>query len=247
MARQSKKSLIKVDDLIYYWKVLEIPNAKHKASCLCTGCNKTIALVYYMDLIKGKRKSCGCQKGTERKKTNLERYRTNDPSKNKREQTILEKYGVKSVFQLGEFQERGRQTCVEKFGTPYYNQSQSYQDKLPEIQQKIKQTMVEKYGEDSFAKTPQFKEQYVETCRKRYGVNHPYQLDEIKQKRVETCLEKYGVENYTRTEECQKKIAKTNIEKYGAPATSQTAWYKELMVEKGLWFSEEDLVVSIKD
>lgn len=123
---------------------------------------------------------------------------------NKKEQTCLERYGVKNVYQSDYF----KKICLEKFGVEYASQSK-------EVQEKCKQTCLERYGVECISQFPEFKQRKKETCLDRYGVEHSSSSDEIKQKKKQTNFEKFGVENPFQSEELKVKIRKTHLERYG--------------------------------
>ena len=87
--------------------------------------------------------------------------------------------------------ETKRLTCMEKYGTPFAQQSVIIKDKIKN------------------------------TCLDKYGVESPFQSDEIKEKIKATNLQKYGVENVFQSDEIKEKIFNTNLEKYGCRVTSQ--------------------------
>ena len=85
--------------------------------------------------------------------------------------TCLEKYGVENSLQSKEIRDKGKATCLEKYGVEYPFQSEEIRDKGKE------------------------------TCLEKYGVENPMQNAEVRDKGKITCLEKYGVENPSQSEE----------------------------------------------
>jgi hypothetical protein len=98
----------------------------------------------------------------------------------------LEKYGVESIFSLGEFIEKSKNTRLVKYGDPYYNNH-----KLG------KQTKLEKYG------TLDFSDKANKTKLEKYGTLN------VNDKSNKTKLEKYGTLDFSN------KANKTKLEKYG--------------------------------
>ena len=94
----------------------------------------------------------------------------NNCKKYKIQETVMSKYGVKSIFSLPEIKERIARTNEDKFGSanPFGSS---------EIQKKIENTNLSKYG-----------------CKK------PLQNKEILHKVRDTCKERYGVDYYCMTQ-----------------------------------------------
>lgn len=71
--------------------------------------------------------------------------------KHNREQSNLEKYGVKNVFQLDSIKEKSKNSCRERYGVDWYAQTQEHQDVLrksitEDSRQRAKQTMQMRFG-----------------------------------------------------------------------------------------------------
>ena len=86
-------------------------------------------------------------------------------------------------FQSSLIQEKGKESCLEKYGVEYYNQTEESQ-----IRRK-------------------------ETSLKKYGVENPSRSDEVKEKVRKTNLKKYGVSNASQNEEVKEKRKTININK----------------------------------
>lgn len=67
------------------------------------------------------------------------------------QESMQEKYGVKSYSQAKDYRDKVKTTCQEKYGTDHYTQTK-------EFHQRVVQTCKEKYGVDSYTKTPEFRE-----------------------------------------------------------------------------------------
>ena len=133
-------------------------------------------------------------------------------------QTMLERYGVTNVSKIpevsqhkselmkristeGDFQERRRNTCVERYGYDWLA--------TPESREMLKKYSLETYGVEHFMKSPVYKEQRRKKFFARHGVDNPLQLNEVKEKVRQTCLKKYGVDNvFKRPELIEKRIMK---------------------------------------
>lgn len=81
-------------------------------------------------------------------------------------ETSIEKYGVNSVFEL------------------------------KDIQDKIKLTNLKVYGVENPFQSEEIKQKISETNLERYGVSNPLKSDTIKEKSRNTCMQRYGVPNY---------------------------------------------------
>ena len=125
---------------------------------------------------------------------------------NKYKQTCLEKYGVEYAQQSNKVKDKAKQTCLEKYGVEHYTN-----------REKSKQTCLEKYGVESNLSIPEVKEKIKQTCLEKYGVEFSAQADVVKEKIKQTCLEKYGVPNGGGSKESLEKIKQTCLKRYGIP------------------------------
>lgn len=80
----------------------------------------------------------------------------------------IDKFGVDNVFKLKEFQDKGRETKLIKYGDPYYYNKE-----------KAKQTCLKRYGETNPMKIKEVKEKHNQTMMKRYGVKYAMQSEEL--------------------------------------------------------------------
>ena len=135
---------------------------------------------------------------------------------NKYKQTCLEKYGVEYAQQSNKFKDKAKQTCLEKYGVEHYTN-----------REKSKQTCLEKYGVESNLNIPEVKEKIKQTCLEKYGVEFAAQADAVKEKIKQTCLEKYGVEYILQSKEIREKSKQTCLEKYGVEFSAQADVVKE--------------------
>lgn len=98
----SLKEQIRVGDSFGDWIVLETSKSKYfMCECSC-GTKRPVS---YVDLLHQKSKSCGCKKQELAEKTSLENFGTKHPHqsfeiKDKKKQTLLDRYGVENSFQL---------------------------------------------------------------------------------------------------------------------------------------------------
>jgi hypothetical protein len=138
----------------------------------------------------------------------------------KQKDTMINRYGVETSFQLEEFKEKSKKTCLEKYGVENPFQSE-------EIKNKIKETNLGRYGVEN----PFHVEKFKKTCLEKYGVENPFQSEEIKDKIKETNLDRYGVENPIQNKDIYSKVKKTMFEKYGEEYNSKLDSVKEKKIE----------------
>lgn len=161
-----------------------------------------------------------------RKRTNLERYGVDNPSKSSeiidaRTASNIEKYGVANPFSLKEIQEKQQETMMKEYGVKFATQSDEFKEKQTT-------TWLYNYGSHPWANT-EVRDKRKATLLEKYGVEHPILSDEILNKIRETCKQRYGNEIASKTQGVIEKIRKsqlsdeviekkqnTCIERYGA-------------------------------
>ena len=111
--------------------------------------------------------------------------------------------------------DKRKQTCIKKYGTEYYSQTDIRKSKL-------KEKYLKQYGVESYFQTEDFKNKSKVSCLKKYGVNNPFQSNNIKIKIKERIKEKYGVDNPSQADEIKYKKKCTIQEKYGVDNYTQT-------------------------
>jgi len=115
------------------------------------------------------------------------KLKTAEEVKEKGKQTCLKKYGVESHNKANEIKEKIKNTCLKKYGFESHNQAN-------EVKEIKKMNNLEKYGVEYISQLKEVKEKVKNTCLEKYGVEYISQLKEVKEKVKNTCLEKYGVE-----------------------------------------------------
>lgn len=108
-------------------------------------------------------------------------------AKVKREDTNMEKYGVKHNMYLPEVQRLKKQTLVKRYGVEVPLQN-------PNLVEKMKQTNLEKYGVENVAQNAEIKEKTRQTNIERYGTSTTLILPENRKKMEEAFIAKYGEE-----------------------------------------------------
>lgn len=156
------------------------------------------------------------------KRKNLELYGNEFPSrlqefKDKQQNTCMEKYGTKSYFQTEECRHKTEQTNIEKYEVVHPM-------KCPQILDKIKQTCTQKYGVENYFQSEEFKQKSQKTLKEKFG-DKPYSNKQIRDKYKNTCLDKYGVDNGFKSDEVKQKIKETITTKYGAKTYCESSFY----------------------
>lgn len=136
----------------------------------------------------------------------------------KREQTMIERYGVKNALQSNSLKEKKNKTCLDTYGNEVVS-------KTLYSKEKTKSTNLKKYGTEFSLQVQSIRDKGTETMKQLYGSEHAINNPEIKKKRVKTNLKKFGVENALQNPDIIKKRKETNIERYG---TDEVLKNKEL-------------------
>ena len=148
-----------------------------------------------------------------RKKTNIEKYGVDNPSKSKRvrekvEKTNTERYGVNSPLKNKQIREKVKQTNIERYGVD--NPLKSKQ-----IREKVEKTNIEKYGVKNVFELSDFQQKATDSMLEKYGVGHALQLPKIREQFTSTMLEKYGVEHAHQSSKIREKYNNTMLERFG--------------------------------
>lgn len=130
-----------------------------------------------------------CQK-TQEGKAYVKKWKTH---------TLLQHYGVTSVFALDTVKNKIKDTNIQKYGVENVN-------KLQEIRDKIKNTNIQKYGNEYGLQNQTIIDKRKKTCMQKYGTDNVFAASQIKEKIKQTCISKYNVANYAQTTEYQNKI-----------------------------------------
>lgn len=88
---------------------------------------------------------------------------------------MISKYGVYTYAETPEYNEKVRQTCLERYGVPSYTQTEEYKTRMasmyPEMQKKYKETCMKKYGVPNYSLTREFQKKSNETKLKNKSFN----------------------------------------------------------------------------
>lgn len=167
---------------------------------------------HYQDGIKTAKDCCIKCIGMKTKDTMNEKYGVSSPYelkevRDKRDNTVREKYGVDNVFQLNEVRNKIIETNLNKYGEEYYTQTDEYKERS-------KQTCMEKYGVDNASKSPEIINKIKEVQFEKYG-NFYSATIEGKEKYKKYCMDNYGVINLFQLEEIKYKSRRSMKKKYG--------------------------------
>jgi len=127
----------------------------------------------------------------------------------KREATMLARYGAKAALHCSSIKEKREKTCLEKFGT------KDILNVNKEVKQKKKETMLKKYGVECSLQVKEVREKGKKRMKELYDVEFAIQNKDILKKRVETNISKFGVENPLQSKEVLSRRRKTNLARYG--------------------------------
>ena len=163
------------------------------------------------------------------KKTMLERYGVDNPSKSKEiyekvKKTNLERYGNTCSAQSNIVRPKIIKSMLDRYGVEY-----SFQAEV--VKEKIKATNLERYGVDNPSKSTIIKSKIVESNRKNLGVDYPMQSREVMDKSRVTSLEKYGTEYPNQSDIVKQHIKESNLEKYGVERPAQSDEIKRKTIE----------------
>lgn len=231
-----------------------------KGQIFCENCGKLLSF----SRIKNKNKTCciECQiarmHSPERNAKFSETWNNKSEEeltdwRNKMEDTMLNRYGVKHNWCNGELREKEKETWVEKYGVDHPLKSGEIRERIKKTKKerygdefytnrgKANETMTEKYG--GFYNNPEnisitwnnkSKEELLEISKKtkrtnlqRYGTETPWYSEEGRQKSKETCLKKYGVEHWSNTDDVKNKKAKTVLKHFGVDVPFKSELVKE--------------------
>ena len=102
-------------------------------------------------------------------------------------------------MQNKQVQEKGKQTCLERYGVEYALQNK-------EVREKVKQTNLERYGCSCSLQNEEVQNKVKQTNLERYCCEYSAQNEEVKVKIKQTNLEKYGYENLFQSKEFKQKL-----------------------------------------
>jgi len=138
----------------------------------------------------------------------------------KRQATMMERYGVVNALHSKEIKEKRQKTCLEKYGTADLFSNEN-------IKKKRKETNLKKYGVEETLQLKSIRDKGKETMIEKYGSEHAMNNIDVKQKRIETNLLRFGTENALQNAEILEKRRETNRERYGTDEVLQSTEVKQ--------------------
>lgn len=161
----------------------------------------------------------------------------------KREQTLLEKYGVTNASQSEEIKAKKRATTLKNHGVEYPAQNNAIREKQQattikshgvafamqseKLREKQQNTMIDRYGVANAAHSKILVDKKRETCLENYGVEHHSKSTDVKSKKKQTMLDTWGVENPSQHPVIQNRKIQTFNEKYGVPSAAYIGMDKD--------------------
>jgi hypothetical protein len=151
----------------------------------------------------------------------------------KREATMMARYGAKSALQCSSIKEKRENTCLDKFGTKVPSKTKEIKEKtiqtnikkygvkhtlqVKEVREKGKKRMMELYEVEFAIQNKDLLKKRIYTTISRFGVESPLQNKEVLSRRRKTNLARYGKEEILKVPEIQEQIRQTMTDMYGAP------------------------------
>lgn len=173
----------------------------------CVICGKEFTPAYPYD-----GKCCSNQCRAElRKKTNLEKYGVDNPSKRpevqkKIQSTFEQKYGGHPMTTKA-VQDKAKLTNLERYGVEHAAQNET-------IKAKVSTTQFERYGGTGYG-SEAIRHKIQKTNMEKYGANTPFESEKVQETIKQVNLEKYGNENPMKNPEVVQKLQGTFQSKYG--------------------------------
>ncbi len=148
------------------------------------------------------------------------RYSDGDLKERKRK-TNLERYGVDNPSKSSIIKEKVKESNNKKFGYDYPLQSS-------EVKERFRNTNLEKYGVDNPSKLKEFRERAENTNLEKFGVKHAMQNTKIADDLKLYFINEYGVDNPSKLKEVRERAENTNLEKFGVKHAMQNKIIKEI-------------------
>lgn len=170
---------------------------------------------------------CGYCKAKKKriKKSKLKKIdkRTLSETKEKIKQINRKKYGVDYFFQSKAFQEKREKTLIEKYGSKeefYKLQNKKAEETFKKNHTEtkgefLKNAFQSKYNVENARNLDFVNEKIKSTCQEKYNSNSPLENNEINKKGKQTFFNKYGVKSTFAFDDVRQKSKKTMKKKYG--------------------------------
>jgi len=141
---------------------------------------------------------------------------TKDPDvRDKKNKTMVKRYGVKHALQSPELRDKCKQTNMDRFGTEYASSSAQVKDR-------VKQTNMKRFGTPCSLQYDAVARKSDSTMMDKYGVKHALQNKDLLLKKEHTCLIKYGEKQYPQTDEFKQKFKQAMVDRFGVDHPSKS-------------------------
>lgn len=190
-------------------------------------CSKRCATIYRHMNESGEQKEISKQR---RIQTMIDKYGVVNPGQmesviRKRENTCMERYGVRHPLQSEDIKRKSQDTCIRRYGVPYSTQSD-------QMKKKTKETVKERYGTEYITQSGYFKDRVRKTSMERYGTEYPIQAKEVRDKIVASIRDHYGTDNPMNCDEVKKKVSETKLTRYGNSGYCNSEKSKQTCMER---------------
>lgn len=132
----------------------------------------------------------------------------------KREETCLDRFGVRYTWQSEEIKEKNRQLHQQNYGV-------DVPAKSPIIISRSESRCMELYGVKNGGGSKEALEKIQKTNLRKRGVKYVWQDPKVRAKSKAKMISKYGVKCYSKTTKFRQQYRKKSLEKYGVENPSQ--------------------------
>jgi hypothetical protein len=172
------------------------------------------------------------------KATNLEKYGvewniSSTDSRDKRDDTLLDRYNTVNIQDIPGVKLQSKQTLFNNYGVQGVFA-------LLNVQAQVNQTNLKKYGVKYPLCSPDIRNQVKQTNLKKYGVDNPLKHPVIREKIKQTNLKKYGVDNPLGSNVIREKIKQKNINDFTVSHVMQKHMIDILpLIESDEWLFDQ--------
>lgn len=166
---------------------------------------------------------------------------SNTATKQSREKTVKEKYGVNNVSKSNSIKNKIKETSLKRYGVDNPAKSEvsrlKIKDKSTQVDTEIKNlkrktTTQIKYGVDHISQLSCIKEKVKQSFQKKYNKDSYFQTQEFKDRYISIMQSKYGIDNPSKDKLFLEKIKKTKIKNHGDSTFNNREKANKTMLEK---------------
>lgn len=202
-----------------------------------------LRVFYLLSGLTEQRRCASCGKTLKTKENNFCSYKcssNNVITKEKRKNTVFNKFGVDNVFQSQSIKSKMAKTNLKKYGVENPAKNEKIKQKIrkkskknsKERMKKTKETVQKKYGVDYIGQSEEIKKKRESTVIEKYGVKNFFLTETFREKSIEGWMHKYGVDNPSKSPDVIDKIRKTKEERYNDGSFNNRKKANETMYEK---------------